>query len=174
MVRPRKIGASVLVALVGCVGAAALSGCGGSRGAGVGSARSAGAHGSYAAYGRCIRTHGVPDYVDPKIFKNGIVAETGEPYMSSPAFKHADRACAGLAPPPITKPPAQFKRQWLTIAACMRAHGLQSFPDPTATPPQSQAERSMALAPGLFLYLGTLDTSSPAFVRAGRACHFPN
>jgi hypothetical protein len=51
----------------------------------------------------------------------------------------------------------------LAFAACMRSHGLSSYPDPKVS--QSGDHVSMTISPG------GLDPNSPAFMSAGRACN---
>ncbi|HEX3511977.1 MAG TPA: hypothetical protein VHT27_12850 [Solirubrobacteraceae bacterium] len=91
------------------------------------------------AYTACIRAHGVPTFPEPQVSEHGgstsvrmaVPASVGE----NPKFKGAQEACRKLLPgggpgrqAPLT--PAQ-QEQYLKAVACIRAHGVPSFPDPT-------------------------------------------
>ena len=91
-------------------------------------------------FSACMRSHGVPKFPDP--INNGrtlnVQVGPGAPVdPSSPQYNHALAACNSLAPgfggpqaQPIT--PAD-KLDYLKAAACVRAHGVTDFPDPTIT-----------------------------------------
>jgi hypothetical protein len=80
---------------------------------------------------------------------------------ASPAFKTAQQACAKLAPggpqgggaAPIT---AQQHREIVQFAACVRAHGVPDFPDPSTT--------------GVFNVPVSIKTNAPAFTAAINKC----
>jgi hypothetical protein len=94
------------------------------------------------AFVACMRSHGVPNFPDPQISQHGsegsvkiaVPASVG----STPGFHHAQEACRKLLPnggtPNNGSPigPAQ-QAQYLKAAACIRAHGVANFPDPTFT-----------------------------------------
>jgi hypothetical protein len=90
------------------------------------------------AYARCMRSHGVPSFPDPRQGPNGqgygwvLNAQTNP---DSPQFQAAIKSCgpipnlgAGGGPPPLT---AAQQQQYLKWAACIRAHGVPNFKDPT-------------------------------------------
>ena len=91
------------------------------------------------AYAGCMRSHGVPSFPDPTPGANGRGGGfeiRGGPGTgldpNSPAFQAAQQACRSLLPnggvaPSLT--PAQ-QQQFLSWAACIRAHGVPNFPDP--------------------------------------------
>ena len=87
------------------------------------------------AYSKCMRSHGVPDFPDPKINGNGVsmgVGTRGDLNPSNPAFKAASQACKSLSPAGAN-PPAQSAQELATdvkFADCMHSHGYPSFPDP--------------------------------------------
>ena len=91
------------------------------------------------AYSKCMRSHGVPDFPDPKISSNGGgtsvsqgVGTRGDLNPGNPAFKAASRACKSLSPG-AANPPAQSAQELaadVKFAACMRSRGYPSFPDP--------------------------------------------
>jgi len=87
------------------------------------------------AHSKCMRSHGVPDFPDPKINGNSVsmgVGTRGDLNPSNPAFKAASRACRSLSPAGAN-PPAQSAQELATdvkFADCMHSHGYPSFPDP--------------------------------------------
>ena len=123
------------------------AGCGGSA-----STRSGAASGSVPAkfrhpvelaleYSNCMRTHGVPNFADPKISVSSTELIIQNPEVSptevaSPAYQSASAACAKNLPQqpqtPAVTGAANSQRQAVRFAGCMRAHGVSSFPDPTA------------------------------------------
>jgi hypothetical protein len=163
------VAALVGLALIG-------AGCYGSHVPGVaGSASSTGGHTSAStassshvsaqavAYAHCMRNHGVPDFPDPTLNPGGSVSfqidggAGSDLNHNNPRFKAAEQACLSLMPggdqapaPGTQKIAAEVK--W---AVCMRSHGLPGFPDPNA---QGAFDSSR------------FDDSSPAFLRATRAC----
>ena len=93
----------------------------------------------YANYTNCMRSHGVPNFPQPTLSANGVdygfhIGLSSGINPASPQFKSAVTACRALLPrvtsPKIT--PAQ-QADYLKAAACMRAHGIVGFPDPTFT-----------------------------------------
>ena len=88
------------------------------------------------AFSVCMRSHGVPRFPDPT--SNGGVSIQVQPGSgidpNSPAFQSAQRACQSLLPAGKTSgssvSPA-VRAQILRYAACIRAHGVPNYPDPT-------------------------------------------
>jgi len=91
------------------------------------------------AYVACMRTHGEPNM--PELTVNGsgvhISASAGSGFdPNTPQYTAANKACAHLLPKKggvsggntIT---AADQADYLKAAACMRAHGVPNFPDPT-------------------------------------------
>ena len=139
------------------------------------SANSTGAAGNGAQapfrYVACMRNHGVTDFPEPQVSSsNGStrVAMMVTPAItSSPAFKSAQHACAGILPAPSNLSPAelaaqqrQHARVLLAFAKCLRAHGLSSFPDPDA---QGRLTIQMIDAAGV-------DLHQPGVLTAAKAC----
>ncbi|HSZ04019.1 MAG TPA: hypothetical protein VK778_02315 [Solirubrobacteraceae bacterium] len=162
------------------LGAVLVTGCGGgspSPASGASSSTSAAsAVESGVAFARCIRSHGVPDFPDPKV--SGQTVRMGSPRtVQSPAFQSAVHSCQRLLPkgPPGPEPPsAQAQAQMLDVSACIRKHGISGFPDPSSSPPSNPAGYSGIMSKdGYFLAIPkSIDTSSPAFERAAAACKF--
>jgi hypothetical protein len=121
-------------------------------------------------YASCMRSHGVPKFPDPKASSGGMSLTIGpgsgvDP--NAPQFKTAEKAChklmpgGGKAPSPAQQ--AKALAQMLKFSACMRAHGLPDFPDPTSS------------GGGIQLSIGSkkgsgLNPRSPLFQAAQKAC----
>jgi hypothetical protein len=124
-----------------------------------------------------MRSHGVPSFPDPS--GQGIHIGPGsgiDPY--SPAFGAARSACGKLLPgggpgnQHLTAQQIDVARQ---LSECMRQHGVTGFPDPSFTQPSSRTGHSLVVdLSGVVLAVpSTIDPSSPVFVQAANACHFP-
>ncbi len=118
------------------------------------------------AYSKCMRSHGIPDYPDPKVSSNGNggtgvsmgVGTRGDLNPSNPTFKAASRACRSLQPAGANPPPqtAQEIATDVKFAGCMRAHGYPGFPDPGSR--------------GTFDLPATINQNSAQFGSATNAC----
>ncbi len=128
------------------------------------------------AFARCMRSHGVTDYPDPT--NNGGLSYPGS--TSSPAFKSARTACAGLEPhkiapssgPETPQQAAQDHAKLLRWAACMRQHGYPELPDPKIGTPQPTPGYGTVLGSGA-AYLQIPDSyhaHSQAFVNTAMTC----
>jgi hypothetical protein len=111
------------------------------------------------AFATCMRAHGVRDFPDPKVTSGGEIISI--PDDDSPRFRSALDSCRKLLPDggvPSPAQQAQEQRQLLRFAACMRAHGVRNFPDPTFSGgrPGFPGDR--------------IDRSSPRFAAAKKAC----
>ncbi len=73
--------------------------------------------------------------------------------------------CGGSSPSGASGPsrPAQFRKQFLDFAGCMRSHGLAGYPDPQFS--------SSGNSFGVKISPGTLNPDTPAFESADHACH---
>jgi hypothetical protein len=75
------------------------------------------------------------------------------------------------------KPDAATVARWLTVARCMRAHGVPHFPDPAKTmPPDPATYPARYLSVGytngvLFAIPKSIDPHSPAVKNAAAACN---
>jgi hypothetical protein len=111
-----------------------------------------------------MRSHGVPNFPDPSK-DGGINIRTGPGLNpASSQFQAAQRACQKLMPrPKNASPAAQAKAQaaMLKFSACMRAHGLKDFPDPTFS--GGMVQLSIGKKNGL-------NPRSPIFQAAQKAC----
>ncbi len=164
---------TLLVAAAGCT--IVLAGCGSSgkpSGSSDASNESVG-----IKYADCMRSHGVPNFPDPG--PGGGVQIGAGINPQSPAFQSAQSKCSSLMPGPGGGPaPASeaLKVRMLREAQCMRAHGLPSFPDPTASRPSPSEQGGLALAfghPGSFIAIPKSLVDSPAFNHAAARCGLP-
>ena len=157
-----------------------MAGCGGSSTSPTGGASTpasaASAVESGVAFARCIRSHGVPSFADPKV--NGQTVRMGSARtIESPAFQSAAHSCQDLLPKGAPGPEAssaQAQARMLNVSACMRKHGISGFPDPSTSPPSNPAGNSAIIGSGgYFLAIPkSIDTNSPAFEHAAAACNF--
>jgi hypothetical protein len=182
MMRCRR--ARLLSSVVAVAGLALLAvGCGGGGSPGTGVASlgtttatgptatttdSSAPGGELAEYARCMRSHGVLGFPDPASIgsSSGIkaaksqIAQASARDTSSATFQTAQRACArydrqAATPPPHPSP--QRMRKLLAVSRCMRAHGVESFPDP------DPATGEIATPAGI-------SRTSPLVIAALRAC----
>ena len=132
------------------------------------------------AFAKCMRSHGVPNFPDPKVSGNSIqiLGPSSGISVQSPAFQSAQTSCKHLLPgggPGSGPPSAQAHAHLLQISECMRRHGISSFPDPhTGSPPSNPVGYSAIIANGgYFLAIpSSIDPRSPAFKQAAAACNF--
>jgi hypothetical protein len=139
------------------------------------------ATGKYAAalaYARCIRSHGVPNFPDPKQVAGGGIQISGSRSGTnphSPAFNSAQQSCRPLLPnggEPTHAEQQKALARMLHSAECMRAHGISGFPDPTLSPPSNRAGYGQITSNGVawLAIPDSIDVRSPAFERAAAAC----
>jgi hypothetical protein len=135
------------------------------------------------AFADCMRANGVPHFPDPKA-GGGFLFHTGAGVdPTSPAFKAAQAKCKKFLPPGPgsgSPPSAKTLAHYLTVARCMRSHGVPEFPDPRTTAPSNPRA---ALGGGggvisdiegvVFVFPGRIDQRSPEFAQAAAACAFP-
>lgn len=106
--------------------------CGGNASAGRPSGASSGQATAMLAYARCVRAHGVPRFPDPNA--NGQLPASTKNLVSDPHFTAANNACRHLISGSSSAQFAADTRRYVQFAHCMRAHGVPSFPDPSADP----------------------------------------
>jgi hypothetical protein len=132
------------------------------------SSHSSGIQSAYE-FSACMRQHGVPNFPDPVVRTSGNSQSVGikvtPSETGSPAFNSAQKACAGILPAPPSRAQQaarlRFRVQHLVaFAACMRSHGINGFPDPTA---QGQIPPTLLSQAGIDIHL-------PKVIAAARAC----
>lgn len=169
-------GVPIGIAAVSC--AAAIAACGSSGATTTrGGPTAQSGHGGALGFAKCMRSHGVPSFPDPKANGPNIQFLGSGSEINSPAFQSAQTSCqrllgGGQASGP---PSAQAHAQLLQIAECMRRHGVSNFPDPRAgSPPSSPAGYSVIIGHGGYLLAipSSLGIASPTFKQAATACNF--
>jgi hypothetical protein len=185
--------ASAALLVVGCGGGSAnpgvaqlssgASSADTANGAGAASASSDSPEAAALAFAGCMRANGLPNFPDPKA-GGGFLFHTGSGAdPSSPAFNAAQTKCKKFLPPGPgsgSPPSAKTLAHYLTIARCMRQHGVPEFPDPRTTAP-SNPRAALGAGDGvisdiegvIFIFPGRIDQQSPAFTRAAAECAFP-
>jgi hypothetical protein len=149
----------VVLAAIGC--AVAIAACG-SSGKSSNAAGTVGSSGPIK-FADCMRSHGVPNFPDPRP-NSGVDLGPGSGInQQSPAFQSAQRACGEPGSTGGTLLPVSESEKLAQIAAsrCMREHGVPNYPDPTFCACRPRV--SVALPPGI-------NPQSPAFQRAQKIC----
>lgn len=120
--------ATALTLVAGACGSGPSTAASGSGGASPGSklARA-------VALAHCMRAHGLPSFPDPVAapLAGGYAFNLPTGLPRSAQFPAAEKACRSLEAGSIGTPTVAQQQAWLTWAACIRAHGVPSFPDPT-------------------------------------------
>lgn len=167
-----------LLTAVALLSGVLVAGCGGSSKSPAGGASTSGSAASAVesgvAFSRCIRSHGVPNFPDPKV--SGQTVRMGSARtLQSPAFQSAAHSCQRLLPkgPPGPEPQSgQAQARMLEVSACMRKHGISGFTDPTASPPSNTGNGEILGNGGYYLTIPkSIDTNSPAFEQAAATCN---
>ncbi len=117
-------------------------------------------------FAQCMRAHGVPDFPDP--VDGGFHINNTNPGSdldpSSPQFVTAYTACQALSPEGHaaggTVDP-QLQAKALAYAACIRSHGVPSYPDPVFV--GGSIRETVRAGSGA-------DPNSPLFIAAQNAC----
>jgi hypothetical protein len=137
-----------------------------------GSAAAAG--GSPLKEAQCMRSHGVPNFPDPKPGGPSVIPNWINPQAL--AFKSAQKACAHFLGGGGGSPAAgaaSEKLALLSLAKCMRSHGFSNFSDPTTSPPPAPPPGShTGNAVGIDGVYLVFPPQSPALKRAAAACGF--
>jgi hypothetical protein len=139
------------------------------------------ASGKYAAalaYSRCMRSHGVPGFPDPRQVGGEIQLSGSGTGIDpqSPLVAAARQSCrhllhGGGEPTPAER--QQALARMLQSSRCMRAHGIAGFPDPALSAPAGRAGYSVVMSNGVawLAVPDSIDVHSPAFERAAAACN---
>jgi hypothetical protein len=161
-----------VVVLLGCALLAACGSSGQPSGTATGSANGpSGDKTRDFEFAQCMRSHGATTFPDPT--PGGGIELPANVNPESPAFRTARQACKQFLPdkagPPATS--AAARAAALTLARCMRSHGVPQFPDPAFSPPRN-APRVLVMRGMVFAIPASVDPKSPAFQQAARACGF--
>lgn len=131
------------LATVGVAVGIAIAGCGSNSPTATRSAQQFVSHAlaEQVAFARCMRAHGVSGFKDPTIKRSaqgvGVSQGVSAAVAQAPAFNSAQQACQHLLPPgsqgPGSQPVSAGQRaEMVKFAACVRAHGVPTMPDPAA------------------------------------------
>ena len=125
------------------------------------------------AYSQCMRAHGEPGFPDPQ--SNGNLLINGqEDHLNAALMNKASKACQHLMP--LGQPMTAAQQRKVTAAAlkfvaCMRAHGLPTFPDPTVNSRGIEIQVPQGVAPNSAVFRNAqqacknLTPGGPAFAR---------
>jgi hypothetical protein len=117
-----------------------------------------------------MRSHGVASFPDPG--SAGGLVIPNDINTAAPAFKSAQGACAKLAGGGggQTTSSGSRRAQLLTMAKCMRSHGVGNFADPASSPPPPSSGNAIG-GNGWYLALGTAqERQAPSYKRAAAQC----
>jgi hypothetical protein len=119
-----------------------------------------------AKFASCMRSHGVPNFPDPNSQGAITFGSSSGINPNSPKFQAAQQVCQKLLPnggQPSPAEQAKAQQAMLAFSACMRSHGVPTFPDPTFS--AGHAQLKIGGSPG-----SGLDPQSPKFQAAQKAC----
>ena len=140
--------------------------CGGSGSARSVSSLTRSLYGQSLAFADCMHAHGAPEFPGPELGPGGSLIQPLAPphgMLSSPGYDRAFRACEQLAP--VSRGlRARYRArigQALSVAACMRAHGIAGYPDPAPIDGGIHVPDLWAIG---------VDVHTPQFAAAGDAC----
>jgi hypothetical protein len=111
------------------------------------------------AFARCVRAHGIPNFPDPNSGGHFTKQEMQQLGVSDSRLRAAQAPCQNLLPAGQAPLTAQEQQDYLKAAACMRSHGITSFPDPSF----AGGGVHFTIPPGI-------DSSSPQFTQARQTC----
>jgi hypothetical protein len=154
----RPPGARPVALAVALAGTALLAACSGSA-APVSANQTA--YQKAVAFSACMRAHGEPGFPDPQPNGN-LLINAQQDHLNGALMNSAQKACQHLMPK--IKPMTGAQQQKLTartlkFVACMRAHGLPTFPDPTVNSQGIELQIPNGVAP-----------NSPVLRNAQQAC----
>jgi hypothetical protein len=102
------------------------------------------------AYAQCMRAHGEPGYPDPAS-NGGFIIDGKKDHLDGSLMQSANKTCQHLLPksaPLTAAQQRQLTNQALKFVACMRSHGLPTFPDPVVNANGVQFRGPPGVGPG--------------------------
>ena len=176
--RPARTAAAIIAATALALLAAACGGSPSSTGSGGSSNAGGAANQRDVAYSHCMRSHGVPNFPDPR-GSGGVPKETAQQLgVSNSQLQAAQNACQHLLPNTgnIDDDPAALHQWWtqmLHFARCMHSHGVPNWPDPSPYPPDPARPTFNLHAAGIGYHMGAQPgniVNSPLIEAKVRAC----
>jgi hypothetical protein len=160
--------AGVVIFAAGCgsSGASNSPGASGASGAS-GSQPASSVYQEKLQYAQCMRSHGITTFPDPN--SNGAIVITSKDNIdqSSPQYAAASSTCLkglpGGGQAAASAVQAELS-QGIKHSACMRAHGITNYPDPTLNNGQISMSLNSGNGPG------DINTKTPQFQAAQKAC----
>ena len=168
--RPHRAG--ILVATAGIAVLAAA--CGGTSTAGAGTFIG-GTYTQSLAYAKCMRSHGVPQFPAPDGQGNFNNSQIESITQNNPQARNAWAQCGSLLPnkgtglsvTQLQDMQQQNLRNAVKAAHCMRAHGIEDFPDPAGSTQGSGINWQPVQSA---IQSGRVDTNTPSYEAAYDAC----
>lgn len=125
------------------------------------------------AFSQCMRAHGEPGFPDPQA--NGNLLINGpKDHLNGALMSKASKACQHLMPLGAPMTAAQQRKltaEALKFVACMRTHGLPTFPDPKVDSRGIELQIPQGVAPNSTVFKNAqqacrnLAPGGPAFAR---------
>jgi hypothetical protein len=143
---PRLVTARPVALVSALAGAALLAACSGS---GAPASAKQTNYQKAVAFSVCMRAHGEPGFPDPQPNGN-LLIDGPKDHLNGALMHSAQKACQHLMPlgPPMTAAQQQkVTAQALKFVACMRAHGLPTFPDPKVNAQGIELQMPSSVAP---------------------------
>jgi hypothetical protein len=168
--RPRRAG--LLAATAGI--ALLASACGGTSTAGA-DTFVGGTYTQSAAFAKCMRAHGVPQFPAPDGQGNFSNSQIESITQDNPQARNAFADCdsllpnegTGLSVTQLQNMQQQNLRNAVKAAHCMRAHGIEDFPDPDGSTQESGVNWQPVQSA---IQSGRVNTSTPSYEAAYDAC----
>lgn len=168
--RPHRAG--ILVAMAGIAVLAAA--CGGTSTAGA-DTFIGGTYTQSLAYAKCMRSHGVPQFPAPDGQGNFNNSQIESITQNNPQARNAWAQCGSLLPnkgtglsvTQLQDMQQQNLRNAVKAAHCMRAHGIEDFPDPAGSTQGSGINWQPVQSA---IQSGRVDTNTPSYEAAYDAC----
>jgi hypothetical protein len=130
-VRPHR--AVLPIAMASVAVALLATGCSTNPNPSVASTTGTTAYQQDVAFSACMRSHGVPNFPDPKSGGGFGAIDANALGVSQSAVQKAQSSCEHLLPNGGRRTPAQQQeviQGALKFAQCMRDHGIPNYPDP--------------------------------------------
>jgi len=168
--RRRRVDLAVAVAGIALLAAA----CSGSSTAGADTFLG-GTYTQSVAFAKCMHSHGVPQFPAPDAQGNFSNSQINSITQGNPQARNAFADCdsllpnegTGLSVTQLQDMQQQNLKNAVKAAHCMRAHGIEGFPDPDGSTQDSGVNWQPVQSA---IQSGRVDTSTPSYEAAYDAC----